>query len=399
MAPTIEDARLLAREVAEDDERVARVLVFGSVARSAADSHSDLDLVVLLDLTDVSPQERVDAKTQVDRAVRRRSRWPCDVVVRTTPQWEHLTRNVSASFAAGISGEAVEVFARSGLSIPSGAGCSIEEVAHDNIAIASNRLAEAARELSNMRRLVHDIHEEEAEITRSGEDGDDTRVTRYRWFLSAGHLTIELAVKAMIAAEGTSPARTHALDTLIEALKDQTTVRRLAASVAEIREPGGQIRNWRLGVYEVGEDDENGDGWQAALTSASAAAYIHAAVETVAQAANVLEAATSSPRHHARVTRARQAADRLAGYGITAETIEHGIDPATPQRSPASGRASRQSRAVEAPQMVSKMRRRLLKDSIRAELARNPAAAAAEVAETTGASRPYVRRIKRRLSG
>lgn len=47
-APTLADAHRLVAEVACDDPRVGRVLLFGSVARGEARLGSDLDLVVVL---------------------------------------------------------------------------------------------------------------------------------------------------------------------------------------------------------------------------------------------------------------------------------------------------------------------------------------------------------------
>ena len=405
-APTIEDARRIAREVAGDDDRVARVLVFGSVARGAAEPLSDLDLVVLLDLAASSAKERSEAREQVARAVRRRSLWPCDVVVRTSPQWEHLTRNVSASFAAGIRGDAVEVFARSGRSAPIAVSGSVAGVAHDNMDIASNRLVDATEELKAIRDRVHLIHTDEEWITGHAaegiEDEDDSRAMRYRWCLSTSHLTIELAVKAMVAAEGTSPERIHSIDGLIRAIKDRATIQRIESSVDAIREPDGRIRNWRMGVYAAGDEAENGDGWQAALTPHHAASYITAAVAALHQAADVLEETPSRPRHGSRIAKARLIADEVARIGVTSEILENGIRPEPPTtRGQTGGGAAPQPspRKVERPRISDKLRRRLLlKDKIKAAHARTPSETDAEIARKTGASRRYARKIRSRLS-
>lgn len=54
----LEEARALARSMRERHPEVRRVLLFGSFARGGGGPRSDLDLVVIVDDTELPPRER-----------------------------------------------------------------------------------------------------------------------------------------------------------------------------------------------------------------------------------------------------------------------------------------------------------------------------------------------------
>jgi predicted nucleotidyltransferase len=77
----------------------ARVIVFGSYARGAADRDSDIDLIVVLD-SDVVPrtyQERRKNRLTVRRALDALNRvYALDVLVYTAPEWKRFQDSGSA---------------------------------------------------------------------------------------------------------------------------------------------------------------------------------------------------------------------------------------------------------------------------------------------------------------
>lgn len=326
----MEDARRLAEEVARNDARVGRVLVFGSVARGDAAPGSDLDLVVLLSRN--LPGDAREAKLEVDGEVRRRCGFRCDLIVRTEQQWEHLISNVSASFDAAISGEATELFARASSDGAAGApNGSVEGVALDNLDPAAAHLKSAVGEMESISRTLKSVPDEEARsvpervaagITTVAEE----RHRRYLSLLADAHLAIELAVKAVICAEGSSPWRSHDVDELIDTIKDRSARRSLDAAVSTSREPDGRMRRWRVGVYEADSAE-----WQASINAANAAEHVGAAVAAVKTAAGFLEERATRRDHTSAAALARLAAGSVEQAAINETSLATGAGLYTAQ--------------------------------------------------------------------
>ena len=314
------DARRIAHEAAEADSDIGRVLVFGSVARGDADAHSDLDFLVVL--SDDFDGDRAEAASSADREIRHRCGWSCDVVVRTRPEWDHLTANVSASFEAAIAAEATELFARPRRRPRRSAG-NVGRVAQDNLDIAATRLKGAAGELVGIENQVRAIPDEEAEVPLMVERGETTadleRTQRYLRLLADAHLAVELAVKSVIAAEGRPPEYTHDIDRLINDVRDPPTRDALEAAVADTRDTEGRMRIWRVGVYEAEESE-----WQESINAANTAEHIAAAVTTARIAADFLQARAGRAEHRAAAARIRTGARRLSELPITESSLTTG---------------------------------------------------------------------------
>ena len=95
-APTIADARRAAEALAA--EGVARVVLFGSVARGEATERSDIDLVAIYDDIDYSKRRRIAAPATA--AAKDAAGFPVDVLVTDRPEWEIRTTQVRTSLEA-----------------------------------------------------------------------------------------------------------------------------------------------------------------------------------------------------------------------------------------------------------------------------------------------------------
>lgn len=323
-APTLQDARRIAEEIARDDARVGRVLVFGSVARGDAGPDSDLDLVLLLaeDFSGDLPK----AKRELHDLVVRRCGAGSDVIVRTEQQWKHLTANVSASFDAAIAEETTELFARPSRSSSfGGSNGSLEGVARDNLDPAVSRLRSAIQELDSIERSLRAIPEWEADrIPERVASGlttvDHERRSRYLRLLTDAHMAVEMAAKSVIAAEGTTPRRSHDIDELVSRVKDRPAREALDTATTMPHESDGRMRNWRFGMYETADDDD----WQASVNAANAADHIRAAVAAVRIAADFLDERATRGEHTAATAHARAAADAVDQADIDEASLTTG---------------------------------------------------------------------------
>jgi len=322
-APTLQDARRLAEEIARDDARVGRVLVFGSVARGDAGPDSDLDLVLLL-CEDFSGDLQ-KAKLELHDLAVRRCGASSDVIVRTEQQWKHLTANVSASFDAAIAKETTELFARPSQGSGAMSDGSLEGVARDNLDPAAHRLRSAIHELDSIEQSLRTIPDWEAEdiperVARGLTTVDRMRRSRYLRLLTDAHMAVEMAVKSVIAAEGTTPRRSHNIDELVAAVEDRPTRDALDTATTMQHEAEGRIRNWRFGAYETGEDGD----WQASVNAANAADHIRAAVAAARIAAGFLDGRATRGEHTAAAAEARAVADAVDQADINEASLTTG---------------------------------------------------------------------------
>ena len=93
-APELADARRAAAALA--DAGVARVVLFGSVARGDATAHSDIDLMAIYD--DLDYAVRWETRCALKPLAESAAGYPVDVVVTDRPEWKVRTTHVSTSF-------------------------------------------------------------------------------------------------------------------------------------------------------------------------------------------------------------------------------------------------------------------------------------------------------------
>ena len=94
IAPELADARRAAAALA--DAGVARVVLFGSVARGDATERSDIDLMAIYD--DLDYAVRWETRCALKPLAESAAGYPVDVVVTDRPEWKVRTTHVSTSF-------------------------------------------------------------------------------------------------------------------------------------------------------------------------------------------------------------------------------------------------------------------------------------------------------------
>ena len=319
-APTVEDARRAASSIAADP-RVEEIRLFGSVARHGGDPLSDIDLLVVLD------DGASDSKEAMRAALRRRAveaaGRDCDVVVRLRREWEHLTA-LSASFEASVAEDSTVVFARPASNGGKITADSLGWMPADNVDIAADRLRSATGELRTVYSILAAVPVEEEQLARQVAAGtatvDEGREERSLRLLAGADLAIELALKAVIAADGGQAIRTHRPRDLLSLIADEPTREEMTTVVERSRGVESVERIWRSGVYGLAEDDD----WRADMNAENALAHIEAAVWAVQVASRHLNEKAARSSHRAVASRALDAAQLIAEAAPTVETLTAG---------------------------------------------------------------------------
>ena len=234
--PVLRDAETAAAAVGSARADVARIMLFGSVARGQATHCSDIDLVVLID--DLGDYRRRDEiKDQLTDAAQAAVGHPVHIHLSDLPEWRARTEKVSASFEASLTGQLLPLLSR-GPRRPPDWG--------KPMTMPDNNLAEAAsphRDMArHLRKLVGAMTPDESEQQAWDPDVRDVYL-KDRRRAACGHAsdTIELAVKTVIALSGFPPSRTHNLRVLLGEVRSEAWRRELT----EIVEASG------LGVQDV----------------------------------------------------------------------------------------------------------------------------------------------------
>ena len=209
-APTAREAQQAADRLAAAG--AGRVLLFGSVARGRASADSDIDLVAIFD--DIDYSERHSIRRALCEAAGSVVERPVEVFVTDRAEWRRRTREISASFEAGIASAAVVLVDRPAEAVrwdkEIGLPDSNTDEALDRLDEALDRLDEASKALHSMRaRLLPDDWE--------GLEPEDDHVTRWRLVdvCSSGTMAVETALKALAAAHGAPAPHKHRIDLLV----------------------------------------------------------------------------------------------------------------------------------------------------------------------------------------
>ena len=284
----------------------SRVLLFGSVADDAATVGSDIDLVAVFD--DIDYSRRHQLKSALSAAAVAAVGRDVDVFVTDRAEWRRRTREVSASFEAGIAPRAVVLVDR-----PAGPVRWDKEIGlpDNNTDEALGRLDEASKALTVMTRSMRP---DDWEIL----EPRDNHVSLWRMMdiCSAGALAVETSLKALAAACGTPAPHKHRIDLLVPLAGERDEdVRAALADLASNtlsgeEAPYGDLTIWRrAGTYIADRPDIDLE-----TTSALAPRVAGAAVAVCAIAAD--EMSSRSPEA-AEVARARPIIRRAA------DTLEH----------------------------------------------------------------------------
>ena len=294
---------------------MGRVLLFGSVARGSATVGSDIDLVAVLD--DIDYRERLAIRSELCAVAESVVDSPVEVFVTDRAEWRRRTREVSASFEAGIASSAVVLVDR-----PAGAVRWDKEIglADNNTDEALGRLDEASKSLHSMRaRMLPD----DWEITHPRD-----HVTRWRLIdvCAAGAMAAETALKALAASHDTPAPHKHRIDLLVPLAGPRTDDARAALAdletntVARGDEPYGDLSMWRsAGTYIADRPDIDLD-----TVAAMAPVVARAATAVTAIAADELDAVAPGAPEVARAREIIEIADgAVAVYDLRTGARTH----------------------------------------------------------------------------
>ena len=331
-APTLADAETAARAVAAADPRVEQVLVFGSVARGDARPQSDIDLLVLV--ADCTPDDLHTLNNRLGAAAETAGAH-IDLIAERRVAFEHLARNVAASFEHAIAAAAVAVYSRTRpLPPPTG---TLHGVPRDNLDIAAIDAEGAVRALDDLADKIGGIPAAEKRIASDPEhtahiSPADLRTNRCISLLELAHLTIERAATAIRAAAGADRIQEHQLHLLL-ADPHIAELAELAALCEQFRRPDGKITSWRSASY-AGHTPK----MRAEATPQTASAYIAAAAESARIAARALRARGATGRQHQAAALLDNRAAMVSATAADPRSVEHGPSPA-PHDSATTGRA------------------------------------------------------------
>ena len=236
--PTMDAAQRAAEVVAS--QGAARVLLFGSLARGVPGPDSDIDLVAIFaDLGDYSQRRAV--KLRLQEAARAAAGHPVDLHVTDFPEWIKRTTEVTASFEASITGEAL-VLANREPSVTPDWG--------KEIGLVDNNLDEAGRRFGDIethcRELANHLRPDEFEAAAGASDGERYRLNRMRQICGDAARAIENALKTLVALEGTSPKKVHNIDDLLAQMRDRRLAEGVRRSIASSGLTGKAIANWHV---------------------------------------------------------------------------------------------------------------------------------------------------------
>ena len=190
--PGLADAERAAAALAEAG--VGRVVLFGSVARGDATERSDIDLVAIYD--DLDYGERWARRCEVQELARRASGFSVDVSVTDRAEWRMRTGRVRTSFEGRVARHGVVLVDRRAADGVDWDKEMVMPVGDYEEAIA--RLKGARNALGE---LLQHLHPSPIEQGSLEVDVGARRRTRLRRGCGEAHMTVELAIKALIHLE------------------------------------------------------------------------------------------------------------------------------------------------------------------------------------------------------
>ena len=208
--PTFAEAQEAAQLLI--DEGVSRVLLFGSLARDAADENSDIDLVALYnDLGDYSTRRlrATELRVLCQKALGRE----VDILVTDWPEWKRRVVDVTASFESSIANGTI-VLADTPRSANIIDWDKDMRMPSSNVAEALNHLRDLTLVLRKLyKQLLAEEHDDSTE-DESWEFLDDVSKS------SEAALAIEQGLKILIRMAGATPDNSHRIDHLLKQLDE-----------------------------------------------------------------------------------------------------------------------------------------------------------------------------------
>lgn len=281
--PTLDAAQQAAEAVAS--EGADRVLLFGSLARGGSGPDSDIDLVAIFaDLGDYSERRAVQLRLQ--ETARSAAGHPVDLHVTDFPEWIKRTTEVTASFEASITGEALVLVDRE-LTVTPDWGKEIGRV-DNNLDEAGQRFCDTEM---HCRELANHLLPDEFEAAAEAPDRERYRLNRMRQICGDAARVIENALKTLVALEDTSPMKVHSIDDLLAQMRDRRLAEGVRRSIASAELTGASVAAWHV-KSNYGNDVDT----QWAEAEADKAAMVSLAGSCAFAAADAYRAAGGDPR-------------------------------------------------------------------------------------------------------
>ena len=199
--PTLAEAERAAKVVA--GAGAGTVLLFGSVARGEAHSHSDIDLMVIYDNLDYA--RRQDLTMELEGLARAEVGCSVDVHLTDRPEWKMRTEQVVTSFENRVKGHALVMVDKEPGAVDWDKKMVMPKSDHEE---AVERLRQVANALQGIQeRFVPNF----AQRRMDAEGNEMKAFAAYQGRLargcSAGHLTVETAVKSLIHLSSSPEAK------------------------------------------------------------------------------------------------------------------------------------------------------------------------------------------------
>ncbi len=317
--PTLEDARRAA-EACGSDPRVRKVSVFGSVARGEARPDSDIDLLVLIDTT--WGKRASEVKHDIQRAVETAACCPCDLMLRTSAVWKHLSENVSASVEASIHSDMIDLL-ESDYDEDEGDANDMGDVVKTNDELIEESLRAVIAQQSLLQDVLSNIPSANKKLASMGlSDAKEQHMqARFSKCLTIAHLGIELSIKAVgMLTKGELLPKIYVLDRLLSELPETQARSDLEKELNALRyEQDGKIVDWRMGPYPDFKKQ-----MAAHTTAENAGNHIHVFLAFCEQVAHIIYQHTQVPAVLATADEMRVWAADTRSMGVDAFSLVHG---------------------------------------------------------------------------
>ncbi len=231
--PTLEDARVAARAVADQVPGVVQVGVFGSVARGEATCDSDIDLLVILEDIEYENRARI-AGGNLYSVASQATDCPVGIVVTDVHEWAARSQ-LATCFETSIVDDLVTFYHS-----PKRVNVNREKPMDRPISDLDEayvRLGEAADAYEGaISAYIPNRYEKIAYQDHDTAVHEVFQFNRYRRLVVQMDLVLEISLKALHHALGdTSPHKTHKLSVLLDHLPDAPETRQAKDIVSNLK--------------------------------------------------------------------------------------------------------------------------------------------------------------------
>ena len=275
-APTLEDATRAAEAIAAAGPHIARVVVFGSVAKRTQKPGSDIDIIVVSGSHSSQDDGHGATKLALRQAAEAACGIKCEVILATIGEWEWSLEHARSSVFGEAHAHGITLVERP--CPPSAPSAEETAMSRDDWGLALQDLEGAHRKTQELVRILKSIPGEAVGGEWHPADRDNT----YLSALESAHMSIEKSLTAL----GRLHLRRHLdnhhdIDAMAAKLRP-TPSGSFVYSVLDTldtAEDDGSHTNWRFAPY-LGRSDS----YQQMTTPENTAAHIRAAADLLEHA-------------------------------------------------------------------------------------------------------------------